>query len=159
MSKVNGKEIAEIFFDLKVHMNFWSKLHLEQVFSINGKGDEGKLTMQQFQLLLCIKDLGLNTISELSSSFYLSKSSTSLSIAKMVEKGYLEKESPSKEDDGRKIYLHLTKKGDTALQSTQNDLMAIASSYFDSFDDKKKQALYHHLNATNHLLSTGGTLE
>lgn len=159
MSDESGKEIAEHFFNLKVHMAFWSKLHLEEVFSINGKGEEAKLTMQQFQVLLCIRNLGINTVSEISSSFCLSKSSASLGIAKMVKKGYVIKEYPDKEDDGRKIYLSLTQKGLSALEITESNLMEIASSYFDSFDVEKKRALYYHLKTINHLLLTGGPIK
>ncbi|KXL54185.1 MarR family protein [Anaerotignum neopropionicum] len=159
MSDVSGQKIAELFFSLKVNITFWSKLHLEQVFSINGKGEVGKLTMQQFHFLLCIRDLGINTVSQISNSFCLSKSSTSLSIAKLVKKGYLEKELPSNDDDGRKIYFRLTDKANATVDATQNALMNITSSYFDSFDDETKQTLYHHLSAINQLIISGGTLK
>lgn len=159
MDEVSGQKIAELFFDLRVNMSFWSKLHLEQVFSINGKGEEGKLTMQQFHFLLCIRDLCLDTVSELSNTLYLSKSSASLSIAKMEEKGLIKKESPNKDDDGRKMYLRLTDKGKSALKSTEKSLMNITSSYFDSFDEEKKQALCHHLDAINQLILTGGPIK
>ncbi|WP_312071501.1 MarR family winged helix-turn-helix transcriptional regulator [Anaerotignum propionicum] len=159
MAEVSGQKIAELFFDLRVNMSFWSKLHLEQVFSINGKGEEEKLTMQQFHFLLCIRDLGLDTVSKISNSLYLSKSSASLSIAKMEEKGFIQKQSPSKDDDGRKIYLRLTEKGDSALKTTENSLMGITSGYFDSFAEEKKQALCHHLKAINQLILSGGTIK
>ncbi|WP_312045318.1 MarR family winged helix-turn-helix transcriptional regulator [Anaerotignum sp.] len=159
MDEVSGQKIAELFFDLRVNMTFWSRFHLEQVFSINGKGEEEKLTMQQFHFLLCIRDLGLNTVSKISNSLYLSKSSASLSIAKMEEKGFIQKQCPSKGDDGRKMYLRLTEKGNTALKATENSLMRITSGYFDSFDKEKKQALCHHLNAINQLILSGGTIK
>ncbi len=159
MAEVSGQKIAELFFDLRVNMSFWSKLHLEQVFSINGKGEEERLTMQQFHFLLCIRDLGLDTVSKISNSLYLSKSSASLSIAKMEEKGFIQKQSPSKDDDGRKIYLRLTEKGESALKTTENSLMGITSGYFDSFAKEKKQALCHHLKAINQLILSGGTIK
>lgn len=157
MSDVTGKQIAELFIKLNTNLAYWSRLHLVEVFSTNGKGEETKLTTQQFHSLICIRDFGLNTVSLISEALCLSKSSASLSIAKMVEKGYLKKECPTKDDDGRKIYLHLTEKGHSAAQATENALMKITSDYFDSFDADTKLTLYEHLNTIIQLLSTGGT--
>lgn len=157
MSDINGKEIAELFIRLNTNLVYWSRLHLVEVFSTNGKGDETKLTTQQFHSLICIRDFGFNTVSLISEALCLSKSSASLSIAKMVEKGYIKKESATKNDDGRKIYLHLTEKGKAAAQATENGLMKITTNYFDSFDNETKLTLYEHLNTIIQILSTGGT--
>lgn len=159
MSEISGKSIAELLVKLNVKWVRWSRIHLEQVFSTNGKGEEKKLTIQQFHILIHIRDLGLNTVSQISNSLCLSKSSTSLSIGKLVEKGYLKKEHPSQEDDGRKTYFHLTEKGHTVMKGTENMLMEFASSYFDSFDNDTKEALFNHLYAINHLLSIGGNVK
>ncbi|WP_304508856.1 MarR family winged helix-turn-helix transcriptional regulator [Anaerotignum sp.] len=157
MSDISGKQIAALFIKLNTNLVYWGRLHLVEVFSANGKGAETRLTTQQFHSLICIRDFGLNTVSQISDALCLSKSSASLSIAKMVEKGYLKKECATKNDDGRKIYLHLTEKGNAAAQATENALMKITSSYFDSFDDETKLTLYEHLNTIIQILSTGGT--
>lgn len=159
MSDISGKKIAELIIYLNVNLVCWSRMHLEQVFSSNGKGEEGKLTVQQFHILLYIRDFGINTVSEISEAFCLSKSSTSLTISKMVAKGYLVKETPIKGDDGRKIYFHLTDKAYTALQATESNLMEVAGRYFDSFDEETRRTLCSHLNTINHLLLTGGTVK
>ncbi|NCC16317.1 MAG: MarR family transcriptional regulator [Clostridia bacterium] len=157
MSDISGKQIAALFIQLNVNLVCWSRFHLEQVFNTNGKGEEDKLTTQQFHFMIYIRDFGMNTVSELSKALCLSKSSVSLSTTKMVNKGYLKKESPTGEEDGRKIYFHLTDYGLSAVQATENALMDTAGQYFDSFDDETKRILCSHLYTINHLLSTGGT--
>ncbi|WP_313528615.1 MarR family winged helix-turn-helix transcriptional regulator [Anaerotignum sp.] len=159
MSDVSGKKIAELLITLNINLVCWSRVHLEQVFSTNGKGEEEKLTVQQFHILLHIRDFGLNTVSDISDFFCLSKSSISLSISKLVVKGYLKKESPIKGDDGRKIYFYLTEKGNEAVIATENALMDAAGCYFDSFDNETRNILCNHLTTINHLLSTGGTVK
>ncbi|WMI81122.1 MarR family winged helix-turn-helix transcriptional regulator [Anaerotignum sp. MB30-C6] len=157
MSEVRGKEIAALIINLNVNLVCWSRLHLEQIFSTNGK-EEGKLTIQQFNILIYIRDFGINTVSEISKAFCLSKSSTSLTISKMVAKGYLIKEAPEEGDDGRKIYFHLTEKGHASLQETESTIMEVAGQHFDSFDAEKRKTLFNHLYMINHLLITGGTV-
>lgn len=159
MPDISSKKIAELLIDLNGNWVRWGRIHLDQVFSSNGKGDEGKFTIQQFHILMHISKMGLNTVSDISNAMCLSKSSTSLSITKLVDKGFLKKEPPSANDDGRKIYFHLTEKGHTAMKVTESALMDIASAYFDSFNDETKMMLCNHLNAINQLLSTGGTVK
>ena len=157
MTDISGKRIAELAINLHINLIHWNKLHMDEVFSI--KGEEGKLTLQQFNLLMHINDFGINTVSEIASAMCISKSTASLGITKLVKRGYLMKQAPAKDDDGRKIYFHLTDKGTKVLKTTENTLMEMASSYFDSFDDEKKLALATHLYKINQLISTGGTVK
>ncbi len=152
MSDAYGRKIAELFIALHMNLAYWTRLHLEEVFNVSGKGEGQKLTVQQLSFLVCIRDYGLNTVSQIANAMCLSKSSASLSIAKLVERGYLLKEFPSKEDDGRKVYLHLTEKGTAATQVTEDALIQITSNYFGAFEDDKKEAIYDHLNALNQLI-------
>lgn len=156
MSNVSGKEIAELIISLNMNLVRWNRNHFEQLFSTNGKGDEGTLTMQQFHILITIRDCGITTISKISELFCLSKSSMSLTMSKMVAKGYLTKEIPLDGDDGRKIYFSLTPKALSALATTEKAIMEIAGKQFDSLTEEKKLALYDHLTKINHLL-TGGS--
>ena len=153
MSNAYGRKIAELFINLNMNLAYWTRVHLEEVFNVSGKGEDQKLTMQQLSFLICIRDYELNTISQLADALCLSKSSASLSIAKMVEKGYLTKEFPAKEDDGRKIYLHLTEKGKSAAQATEDAMIQITSKYFNAFDEEKKEAIFDHLNSLNQLIN------
>lgn len=157
MSEISGHMLAELLINLNINMVRWSRMHLERVFSVNGKGEEGKLTTQQFHIMIAIQKFELNTVSDMAEAFCLSKSSVSLTVSKMVTKGYLEKKSPIQGDDGRKIYFCLTKKGQQAMEETQKILTEISGQHFDLYDSETKKALFDHLNALNQLLVTGGT--
>lgn len=157
MRPIQGTHIAQRLIALNVNLICWSRGHLEQAFSVNGKGEEEKLTLQQFHLMIHIEEVKLNTVSELATALNLSKSSASLTIGKLVTKGYVRREQPTTGDDGRKVYFYLTEKGRKALEKTENTFVDIIGTYFDYLEDDAKQAVCTHLDGINQLLVAGGS--
>lgn len=155
MQTKEGKEIAEEICQLNINLATWSRFHLDQVFSVNGRGPDGLLTLQQFHMLLYFSEYGQTTVSALAEHLSLSKSSTSLSISKLVSKGYLAREAASGEGDKRRVYFHLTEKGRQVMEKTQVGFLSGVGAFFDSYNAQTRLAIYKHLEAINLLLSGG----
>ena len=77
------------------------------------------ITGNQVNLLINIDKLGLDTISKLEGRLNSSGSTLSITISKMVDKGYLYKEYPTSEQDGRVVYIRLTEHGRKIMNEIQ----------------------------------------
>lgn len=117
-------------------------------FIINSKLDgldEGmnklpyNITVNQFQLLLCIGENKMDSISKLESHLGSSGSTLSIGVSKLVDKGYLKKEYPSSDDDGRKVYIRLTDNGREVLSAVNEAVRNRFKKYLSNLSDEKIQ--------------------
>lgn len=117
-------------------------------FIINSKLDgldEGmnklpyNITVNQFQLLLCIGENKMDSISKLESHLGSSGSTLSIGVSKLVDKGYLKKEYPSSDDDGRKVYIRLTDNGREVLSAVNEAIRNRFKKYLSNLSDEKIQ--------------------
>ncbi|WP_317855017.1 MarR family winged helix-turn-helix transcriptional regulator [Chakrabartyella piscis] len=136
------------------YMLTFARSHLGDILNVNGKANQGSLTMQQLNFLFQIESCGKITVSDLAKALTLSKSSTSLSIGQMVNKGYLQRETCN--NDGRYVYISLTETGTALLNETKNKMMEKTSAILSLEDSSKQKELYHHLQAINQIIFTGG---
>lgn len=136
------------------YMLSFARIHLNDILSVNGKANQGALTMQQLNVLFHIETCGKITISDLAKTFSLSKSSTSLSVGQLVNKGYLKRQNCN--NDGRCVYISLTETGGEILNQTKNQTMEKISAIINLENKEKQEALYHHLQAINQIIFTGG---
>lgn len=71
------------------------------------------ITVHQIHLLFCICEMGLNTIKKLEEFLGSSGSTLSITVSKLVDKGFLEKAYPPSGEDGRTVYIIPTPKAET----------------------------------------------
>ena len=80
------------------------------------------ISLRQFRILYLLKYNEKLTVSEIADSFFISKSSLSITISRMVNDGLIEKTPPSKGQDGRKVYIVLTEKGEEIIDEIYDDI-------------------------------------
>lgn len=103
-------------------------------FNINGNKDN--LTKKQYFLLICIKKHGCNTVTKLENFTNSSSSAVSIAVSKLVEKGYLYKETPSEGEDGRMCYIKMTEKGVESIAVLVKKVKRIFVKYLENFSDE-----------------------
>jgi|GEM_PF-322555 len=157
MSTTDSNSIAEKLFLLSKNMKTWSYKHFQKAMFTNAKCCivPKDLTLRQLQIIHLIREDSINTISGIANEFNLSKSSTSLTISKMVKKGYLQKIAPSENDDGRKVYFHITEKGNALSLATEQFLLDVVAKSFEHISPQNAAALCGHLDEINRLLEGG----
>lgn len=95
-----------------------------------------EISERQFLILFSIKYSDNNTVNAIAGSMGLDKSTISLIVTKLVNKGYITKR---KEDaDGRVTYLSLTNKGDNLLEKINKEGIRVFSSIFNEFPTERK---------------------
>ena len=156
MSTTHGKQIAKELIALNLNIFLWNREHIEKSFNINGKTNEGELTVRQFHVLTFIKNSGMHTVSEISRWLNISKSSMSIMISKLEKNGYLRKEQAADTDDGRKMYFYLTERGMKTVVRAEERVLEHVAGCFSSLDDEKQKKFYEHLQELNQILKAGG---
>ncbi len=159
MQNAYGKEIAKELIALNMNIWWWNRGHMMKSFHVNGKNENGLLTIQQFHVLMFIKATGLNTISELCKWLHLSKSSMSIMISNLEKMEYLYKQQADDTDDGRKVYLYLTDIGKQALAKAEETVLENIAGCFTSFSDEAQTKICTNLKELNTMLKAGGFVE
>lgn len=118
MKRDLSQDLAKKMLDFQIQWGQWNKNVINQVFNINGKGDNN-LTLQQFIILMLIHKMDITSVSQMACLLNLSKSSLSLTLSKMEKEDLLQKTPAPKGDDGRKVYLCVTQKGISALEERE----------------------------------------
>lgn len=97
------------------------------------------LSIRKFRILYLLSAKEKCTVSEIADSFFISKSSLSITISRMVEEGLIKKEYPQKGQDGRMVYIVITDIGEEILKAVYKDIRGVIDSYFNSLsaDDLK----------------------
>ncbi|MBQ8734010.1 MAG: MarR family transcriptional regulator, partial [Anaerotignum sp.] len=101
----------------------------------------------------------LDTVSDMAAEMFISKGSLSLMISKLEAGGFVQKKSAKGEDDGRKVYIRLTEKGEKAVLQIRDTMVASASEVFDDMDDEKRTLFYTKVKELKELFNTGGWRE
>lgn len=104
------------------------------------------LTRNQCYLLVCIAEHKYNTITKLENYLNSSGSTVSITVSKLVKGGYVIKEYPSGDDDGRLVYLKVTKKGCDKLNEMKNKLTQIFYKYISELDEKDRSSVSEGLD-------------
>ncbi|MBR1442096.1 MAG: MarR family transcriptional regulator [Firmicutes bacterium] len=99
------------------------------------------LTKNQVSLLINIEVFKYNTISKLENFLNSSGSTVSLTVSKLVEKGYLYKEYPKGGDDGRVVIIRLTDKGKDTLREVEKIMKKRTKDYVRNLNENEREDL------------------
>lgn len=156
---ITGKEIAQHLFMLGESIARWNKrctLKERVVQRLNELG----LTKHQLEIMGYLHgNPECNTISALSAEIFISKGSLSLMLSKLHDAGFVEKKAAQGEDDGRKVYLSLTKKGESAVLEIMDLLVSSAATVFDEMDATRRALFYTKIKECNEIFHVGGWKE
>ena len=157
MRQITSREIALCVVTMSSNLLRWHKTYIENSCNIKAELMAYKLTMSQLHLLFFLHmNPEIRTLSALSSELFTSKGSLSLMLSKLERNGYLRKNAPAKEDDGRKVYLSLTERAEEVLKVIEKRFMESTSAIFDQMDDKAKNRFYDKLMELQQIFATGG---
>ncbi len=140
MEEYDTKELARNLMKFNLKFGHWSFNNYDKEFNKNGKGNLD-LTLRQYSILMILRDMPVSTISQLQELLHISKSSLSLTISKLVDGGYLVKQYPDNQDDGRKVYIFITQKGNEALEEADTRVVDLFVKFYESLDKEKKENL------------------
>lgn len=134
--------VGRIIYSQTVFMdNFIRKTDEIIVEQFGGKNLYSSLTKNQCHLLICISAFKCNTITKLENYLGSSGSTVSITVSKLVKGGYVIKEHPGENDDGRLVYLKLSQKGVDALKDIEQRLKNVFFKYLSSFDKKSLESV------------------
>ncbi|MGL4791108.1 MAG: MarR family winged helix-turn-helix transcriptional regulator, partial [Anaerotignaceae bacterium] len=91
--------------------------------------------------LKTIESLERATISQLEKILYVSKSSISITVSKLVKEGYVRRYKCEDESDGRKIFLELTPEGTKALNEVNERVAERFARFYETLDEERKKDL------------------
>lgn len=157
MRQITSREIALCVVTMSTNFLRWHKAYVENSCNIKAELMAHNLTMHQLQLLFFLHmNPEIRTVSALSAELFISKGSLSLMLSKLEKNGYLRKEAPQKEDDGRKVYLSLTERAREVLKAAESSLLTSTSAIFEQMDDEAKNKFYAKLIELKQIFATGG---
>ena len=139
MEAVTGKAIVTSMMRLATEMSSWNKAY----------ATEGKVAKR-------IEELGLTPHQ---AQMHVSKGSLSLMLSKLEAGGFVQKKAAKDGDDGRKIYISLTAKGESAVQEMVELLAETAAVVFDCMDAHRRMQIYTKVQELLELFNTGGWKE
>lgn len=96
---------------------FRVKINYVKSSSKNRVNKKDLLSLRQLHVLFMIKYFKMTTITDIAKYLSLSNAGLSLIISKMEQSGYIEKKYPAISDDGRKVIVCLTDKGEKELKN------------------------------------------
>lgn len=102
--------------------------------SFNSVEEEMQLTRNQCHLLVSIEKHKYNTVSKLEKFLNSSGSTVSITVSKLVKGGYLMKEYPSGDEDGRIVYIRVTPKGKEILKKMNEIMKKIFVEFVSTYD-------------------------
>lgn len=156
---VSGKEIVQDLLKLGDSIARWNKRYSLKERVVERIGEFG-LTQHQLEIMGFLHaNPECNTISALSSEILISKGSLSLMLTKLSDAGFVEKKAAANQDDGRKVYLSLTEKGEAAVLEVMDLLVSNAATIFDEMDAEKRALFYAKIKECNQIFQAGGWKE
>ena len=159
MKTATGKEVVLSMLDLATDIARWNKKYTTKTVLLQ-KLEELGLTSHQIEVLgFMHANPELDTVSAMAAEMFISKGSLSLMISKLEAGGFVQKKSAKGEDDGRKVYISLTKKGIAAVTEIRDTMVNSASDVFDDMDDATRTLVYTKVKEFKELFNTGGWKE
>ena len=159
MKPVTGREIVYDMMQLGMNIARWNKQYSSKEKVANRLQELG-LTQHQIEIMGFLhNNPELNTVSALSSELFISKGSLSLMLSKLQHGGFLKKKAAKGEDDGRKVYVSLTEKGEAALQEVMDLLLDHAAVAFDNMEEERRTLIYTKVKELSELFNVGGWKE
>lgn len=135
-----SKELVEKIISIHSSVLRWGVKNTGDFFDINGKKPH-MLTRAQMEYLKTIESLERATISQLEKILYVSKSSISITVSKLVKEGYVRRYKCEDESDGRKIFLELTPEGTKALNEVNERVAERFARFYETLDEERKKDL------------------
>jgi DNA-binding MarR family transcriptional regulator len=139
MQNEKNIELCNKFLTFLFHLKCWMNSNYMKNFNINGKGDF-ELTERQFEILITLKILENGTVSDLEERLHVTSSSLSTTISKMVNLGYIERSFPQGQEDRRKTYLHITKKGINIIEDIHKKLIQAIDYFYENLNEDQKNS-------------------
>jgi len=143
----NYDEVSELAFKFFVFFMCFAEYYYSIVkknpLAVESFNELGK---NRLYFLHCIKYLELNTISKLEEYTNLSGSSISITVSRLVKSGYLYKEYPKEDDDGRRVFIHLTEKGLKSIEKAKENILSVLKMYFDEFSREERANIVEALD-------------
>lgn len=159
MQTLTGREVVLTMLDLATDIAHWNKKYTTKTVLLK-KLDEMGLTGHQAEVLgFMYANPELDTVSQLAAELLVSKGSLSLMISKLESGGFVQKKAAKGADDGRKVYVSLTKKGKKAVEEIRETMVSSASVVFDDMDEEKRTLFYTKVKELKELFNTGGWKE
>ena len=159
MKPVTGREVVYNMMQLGMNISRWNKRYSSKE-KVAKRMQELGLTQHQIEILWFLRsNPELNTVSALSSELFISKGSLSLMLSKLQHGGFLEKKAAKGEDDGRKVYVSLTEKGELALQEIIELLLDHAAVAFNEMEEERRALFYTKVRELRDLFDVGGWKE
>lgn len=157
MRQITSREIAVCIMTMSSNFIRWHRAYIEKNCNIKAELAERNLTMHQLELLFFLRmNPEIRTVSALSDELLVSKGSLSLMLTKLEKNGFLRKETPEKEDDGRKVYLFLTERAERLLKEAEDSILESSCALFEQMDDEAKNKFYAKLMEMQQIFAIGG---
>lgn len=159
MKAVTGRDIVANMIQLASDMARWNKEYTTKEKVVK-RVEELGLTHHQLEILgFLYGNPELDTVSALSAELHISKGSLSLMLSKLQAGGFVQKKAARGEDDGRKVYVSLTGKGESAVKEIMNLLIENGAVVFDRMDEERRMLIYTKVKELMELFNTGGWKE
>lgn len=156
MKTATGREIVVSMMQLGTNMARWNKENATKD-RVRKRIEELGLTHHQIEIMgFLYQNPEINTISAISAELLISKGSLSLMLSKLQAAGFVRKVAAQGDDDGRKVYVSLTEKGEKALLEIQEYLVEDAAIIFDQMEPERRKKIYQKVIELMELLPTGG---
>lgn len=137
MTKIENKALVEKWMHAMNAAHLYHSKKIKRTFSA---GRKSQISDRQFEIMTVIEYLNINTISELAKVMDLNKSTLSIIVSKLVDRGFILRELPSTVDDGRKIYFVLSEEGKKFLTNVgQEDMNFIVMVYNNMSKEQKRE--------------------
>lgn len=159
MQTATGREVVLVMLELATDIAQWNKKYTTKTVLLQKLNEMG-LTSHQVEVLgFMYTNPELDTVSQLAAEMFISKGSLSLMLSKLQHGGFVQKKSAKRDDDGRKVYISLTKKGRQAVEEIRETMVENASVAFDDMDEEKRTLFYTKVKELQELFHTGGWKE
>ena len=159
MEAVTGRDIVANMMQLASDLARWNKEYTTKEKVVK-RVEELGLTHHQLEILgFLYGNPELDTVSALSSELHISKGSLSLMLSKLQAGGFVQKKAARGEDDGRKVYVSLTAKGESAVKEIMDLLIENGAVVFDRMDEERRMLIYTKVKELMELFNTGGWKE
>lgn len=159
MKAVTGKDIVCDMMRLGTTITRWNKQFTTKD-KIANRMEELRLTHHQVEILAFLHaHPELDTVSALSTELHISKGSLSLMFSKLQLSGFIQKKAAEGSDDGRKVYVFLTEKGESAVKEIMDLLIENAAVVFDQMDEERRSLIYTKVKELMELFNVGGWKE
>ena len=156
MKTATGREIVTGMLQLGTNMARWNKEYATKD-RVRKRVEELGLTHHQVEIMgFLYQNPEINTISAISAELLISKGSLSLMLSKLQAAGFVQKVAAQGNDDGRKVYVSLTKQGEQALFEILERLIEDAAIVFDQMEPERRESIYQKVTELVELLPTGG---